>query len=50
MVNISKLWVNIRQQFCLQSYDHGTLKIIMLQDYKIWVQKSLRRSELFEII
>ena len=35
MVNISKLWVtlNIRQQFCLQSYDHGTLKIIMLQDY-----------------
>ena len=38
MVNISKLWVtlNIRQQFCLQSYD-GTLKIITLQDYKIWV-------------
>ena len=35
MVNISKLWVTLGSSF-------GTSKIIMLQDYKILVQKTLR--------
>ena len=43
MVNISKLWVTLGSSF-------RTSKIIMLQDYKILVQKTLRWSEPFQMI